>query len=197
MKKMILLLVATAICVIFTACPNKPEEGVVIPDGLYEETAHFVWRTTLVYGPGMIEEGLVSDTVYTTQVLIDGGEFIYQNMCADTSHIASPDGGTFVHYHSTFIYEADIYCPDIVYQNGETQVSSTITSPARMSSDGFVIITNPYFRRSLGLYEISDYIYRAPVSKDGDEFYFEQNHEIKGMMGRGYSYHITHTLRRL
>ena len=200
MKKLILLLVAVATCVLFTACPNKPDEGVVIPDGLYEETAHIVRQDVLDCG-NFKEESLGTDTVYVTQVLIDRGEFIYQDMCSDTFQIVGD--GVYVRYNPHFIYLANAYCPNIIYRNGETQVKSTETNPARMSSDGFIVIPAPRFS-DFGRYAVlywvdSNYVYRAPVSEEGGTFCFEQNHKFTHGMNEDftYEYHITHTLRRL
>lgn len=202
MKKLILLLVATAACVVFTACPNKPDETVVIPDGLYEETAHLVRHNVSNRGD-FKEESLATDTVYVTQVLIDRGEFIYQDMCSDTFQMVVSDEKIWIRYNPHFIYLANAYCPDIVYQNGEAQVNSTETNPARMSSDGFIVILAPQFS-DFGQYAVpywvdSNYVYRAPVSENGGTFCFEQNHKFTQRMNKNfiYEYHITHTLRRL
>lgn len=201
MKKLILLLVAAATCVIFTACPNKPDEGVVIPDGFYEETAHLVRYDVEDMGMGNRKEFLAKDSVYVTQVLIDKGEFVYQDMCSDTFQVVVPNGEIVVRYNTPFIYLAMAYCPSIFYQNGEVHISSVATNPARMSSDGFVIIPAPQFS-DFGIYGApyrvdSNYVYRASVSGNEGVFHFEQNHEFYGRMNKNFSYkyHIKHTLR--
>ena len=197
MKKLILLLLDAVTCVIFTACSSKPDEEVVIPDGLYEETAHLVRYDIGEWG-NYEAEILAKDSVYVTQVLIDRGEFIYQGMCSDTFHV----GLGAVCYRSSFIYLAKAYCSKFV-QDGTIEIGTIETNPVRVSSDGFVVIPAPQFSDFSDYdapYSIdSDYVYRARVSEDGGAFYFEQNHEFVFRVNRdfSYKYHIEHTLRRL
>ena len=195
MKHLILLFVVAG--VLFTACSRKVR--VVIPDGLYEETVHFVRYD--VYGSDPVDrkEYLSIDTVCMTQVLIDNGEFIYQDMCLDTICRENSDGEIIARYHSPFIYAADAYCSEITYLNGGVQVGSIAANPAHVTSDGFVILVSPCFFDAWRALQIpKNYTYRAPVINNTGVFRFEQNHEFvhRSSNGNFYRYHIEHTLRR-
>ncbi|MDE5606251.1 MAG: hypothetical protein K2I68_03005, partial [Bacteroidales bacterium] len=130
MKRLALLAASVAALVLFTACPNKPtDEKVVIPDGTYEETAHY-----MVYRTYDDKQVLVKDTFISAIVDITDKYFVYRDMCRDTQVYVFPSG-TIVTYRPHFIYLEDGYCHEC----------QATRYPAQVMEDGYVLVKDPDF----------------------------------------------------
>ena len=191
MKRLALLAASVAALILFTACPdNKPtDEPVVIPDGTYRETAHYIVSRNLEDG-SIIQE---ADTVFATTLIISSGEFIYEDMCSDKEPNVN-----YTNYSPHFIYFSNYYCPIYVYDNVDWILySNPICKTPNITPDGFFVIQRPCFIN--GPMDIVDtnYIYRTPVKKNGDTYMFEQKHSFPCYNNTQHNYSISHTLTPL
>lgn len=189
MRRLSILAAALAACLLFTACPNKPtDEPVIIPDGVYEETARYCYRHIVgdiyPYTERDTSVRFLLDSVFTASVIISGGDFIYPDMCKDTAFILP---STHIVWNDHFIYSSNSYC-------------TLNRNPAR-TSDGYVILEWPQFR-TIGIDPHPDrsYVYRARVSRIYGGYTFRQVHhfdEDNEYNPCSALYDITHTLRPL
>lgn len=183
MRRFAILAAAIAACFLFTACPNKPtDEPVTIPDGMYEETAHYVWTNTreISYLDPRDSTFVVVDTFLRTNVMVVGGDFVYPDLCKDT--MTYPNGA--FRYKDHFIYGADYYC-----KNNKV--------PARAKSDGYVYLDKPHLRYDLTAYIYDTmYSYRFRINHTEEAYTFEiihnQYHPIEHQV-----HTISDTLRRM
>ncbi len=115
MKRLFIILAAVAACSAFIACDKKPldeiETPVVIPDGIYDETAHVI-----MYVDRTPYEPYHKDTTISTIVIIENGEFTYPFLCQDsvwkyTNYEDSTIRDSTISYNGHFIFSAVAYCP--------------------------------------------------------------------------------------
>lgn len=183
MRRFAILAAAVAACLLFTACPNKPtDEPVTIPDGMYEETARFVWTNTRTAGRDSGITSVVIDTVFRTNVMIVGGDFVYPDLCNDT-YQPNPNIPPSIKPH--FVYEASYYCKN-----------SKI--PARAKSDGYVYLDKPHFRYDYTA-DAFDTTYSSKIHLYGDAYTFGICHNLyKAPTAKEQrTFTISDTLRRM
>lgn len=178
MKRLALLVASVVALVLFTACPdNKPtDEPVVIPDGTYEETAHY-----MVYKTYDDTQVLAKDTFISAIVDITDKYFVYRDMCRDTYVYVFPSE-TIVAYKPHFVYLEHAYCHEC----------QATRYPAQVTEDGYVLVKDPDFAFGYALtdflYKDSSYQREFRIFKNGEAYQFEQEHDFSA------NYRISHTL---
>ncbi|MDE7149051.1 MAG: hypothetical protein K2O01_01370 [Bacteroidales bacterium] len=180
MRHLSIFVAAVAVLVLFTACPNKPtDEPVVIPDGTYEETAHY--RAYRTYPDTQV---VVIDTFISAIVDIADRYFVYRDMCQDTYHYFLTDGTPIVRYKPCFVYFEEEYCHEC----------QATRYPAQVTDDGFVLVEKPSFSGAAVMdlmYQDSSYRRKFRISRTVDGYQFEQAHDFYA------NYRISHTLKPL
>lgn len=184
MRRLAIVVAAAAACLLFTACPKPTDEPVTIPDGMYEETAHYFCTNTHRIGLRDERDTTVvrADTVYKANVMIVGGDFFYPDLCKDTFM------GAFdiIFYRDYFVFKAEYYC-------------SKNKIPARAKSDGFVYLDSVHLRHDLYLPDTSYKSLRVPIRMDGDRYVYEYIHNttFPSIYSGKNRHELTHVLRRL
>ena len=168
MKRISIIIAALMAGVAFIACDKKPlndaEIPVVIPDGIYEETVHYIVNED---NPPY---NYHKDTVISTIVIIEDSKFIYPFLCQDSSwHYTQYADGTkrdsSIYYNGHFIFNANAYCT--------TAYGHQRTHPKiEMLRNGMIIMSDILIRYGTFLSFSKDTTY-AVVLNEGDKYIYQ------------------------
>ena len=191
LKPFALTVLTMAVCLVFTGCPNKPDER-IIPDGIYKETVNIKYAF-LLERPTRTDTSLFLDRQAETFVTIRNGIFEYEDMCSKPywnevvdSNDVVVDTATF--YRSTFIYYASYYCPDAYYYGGIV--------PARIVNFDKVKIEKPAytFRIDSRVSFYDTITFYAPLVRTNDGYQFDIRHRYQWDKTTPAMFHLHHTL---
>lgn len=118
LKPFALAVLTMAVCLVFTGCPNKPDESNerIIPDGIYKETVN-IRVDRILKLPRGIDTFLFRELQKESFVTIRNGEFSYDDLCSYMYWVPTLDSN-FVqidsvrNYKPHPIYYSPYYCPD-------------------------------------------------------------------------------------